>query len=65
MTDIKKEKKVRTARNPQSILKGILSLSLEDKVAICKELKANIEEDVETLQKAAATSKEWVDGLTN
>jgi hypothetical protein len=63
MPNEKKEKKVRTPRNPQSILKGILSLPLEDKVAICKELKSNIEFDVKEQTVAAAKAGELIKGL--
>lgn len=63
MNDIKKEKAVRTARNPQSILKGILSLPLNDKVEILRELNKNIENEVTALQAAADEAAKLVKGL--
>lgn len=63
MTTEKKEKKVRVARNAESILKGALSLSLEDRNAICLQLKASINEDVKKLQDAAAKAGELINNL--
>lgn len=63
MTTEKKEKKVRVARNVESILKGALSLSLEDRNAICLQLKASINEDVKKLQEAAAKAGELINNL--
>lgn len=63
MTAEKKEKKTRVARNSESILKGALALSLEDRNAICLQLKASIADDVKKLQEAAARAGELINNL--
>jgi hypothetical protein len=57
------EKKVRTARNPESILKGLLSLPLEDKITLCKSLKDSIQKEVADKEESAKAAKEMVNGL--
>ena len=59
MTDIKK---TRTPKQPGSILKGALSLSLKDRVDLVKELQSSITAEVETLQAAAKQAAQIANG---
>lgn len=61
--EIKKEKKTRTPRNYENILKGAMSLSLAEKVNLVKELKVVIQSEVDAASKAAADAAETVNGL--
>lgn len=49
-TPVKPDKKTRTPRTPETIAKGLLSLPLQDRVNILKQLKASIDEEVEERQ---------------
>ena len=63
MTDEKKEKKVRQSRNPESIVTGALKLPLQQRVDLCKKLKASIAAEVGDLETQAKLAKETVNGL--
>lgn len=63
MTDIKKEKPVRTPRNSESITSGALKLPLLQRVELCKKLKASIAAEVGELEVSAKQAKEIVNGL--
>lgn len=55
MTDTKK---TRTPRNYDTILKGALSLTLPERVALVKELKESIKTEVDTLKAASNQAQE-------
>lgn len=57
------KRKIKTARNPESIFKGALLLSLEDRVKLVKELKASIEVELKSLETKAAEAKQIINGL--
>lgn len=61
--EITKEKKTRTPRNYENILKGAMSLTLAEKVNLVKELKVAIQAEVDTASKAAADAAATVNGL--
>lgn len=63
MTDIKKEKKVRTPRNCETIMAGALSLPLQERVDIVKALKDSISKEVADKEQGAKLAKELVNGL--
>jgi hypothetical protein len=63
MTEIKKEKKVRTPRTADSITAGALSLSLSEKVELVKKLKTAIAAEVSVAQVLAKQATELVNGL--
>lgn len=63
MTEEIKEKKTRTPRNYENILKGALTLTLAEKVNLVKELKVAIQSEVDTASKAAADAAATVNGL--
>lgn len=50
MTEIKK---IRTPRQLESIVKGALQLSLEDRVELCRQLHISIEAEVKAAQEKA------------
>lgn len=58
-----KVKKTRTSRTPETIAKGLLSLPLQDRVNILKQLKASIDEEVEQREQQAAEAKKIANGL--
>lgn len=59
----KKEKQTRTPRNLESITAGAMSLSLEERVTLCKALKESITKEVEEKEQGAKQAKELVNGL--
>lgn len=59
----KKEKKVRTPRNLESIIAGALALTLQEKVELVKKLKADIAAEVDGREALAKQAKEIVNGL--
>lgn len=63
MSEELKEKKTRTPRNYENILKGAMSLTLAEKVSLVKELKADIQAEVDNVSKAAADAAATVNGL--
>lgn len=58
-----KERAPRTPRNYQSILNGSLSLPLNEKVALIKALKEDVQRQVDEATKAAEVAKQTVNGL--
>lgn len=63
MTTELKEKKTRTPRNYENILKGALTLTLADKVNLVKELKTSIQQEVDTAAFVAKEANDLVNGL--
>ena len=63
MTEIKKEKLIRTPRNIDSIFQGALKLSLEERIALCRELKVSINKEVADREALALKGKELINGL--
>jgi hypothetical protein len=59
----KTEKKVRVARNSESILQGALKLPLQDRVNLCKDLKISIQKDVQRLTDDINKAHELVQDL--
>lgn len=62
MTDEKKPRATKTARNPESIFKGALQLPLEERVRLLKELKDSINAEVAEKEKVALYAKEIANG---
>lgn len=56
------EKKTRTPRTAESIIKGALALPLEERVKLLKELKDSINAEVAEKEKAAAYAKQIANG---
>ena len=63
MSEDQKERKTRTPRNYDSILKGAMSLKLNEKVALVKALKESINAEVDNAAKIAEQAKATVNGL--
>lgn len=57
-----KKRATKTARNPESIFKGAMALSLEDRVQLAKDLKESIQAEVSDLQKKAELAKSIANG---
>lgn len=59
----KNEKQTRTPRQYESILAGALALTMADKVALIKELKASVQAENEDKQAAAKASENLLKDL--
>lgn len=58
-----KVKKQRTPRDVKAILNGLYSLSLEERVNVCKELKENIAAEIKAKQEAVNQAEKLLQGL--
>lgn len=58
------EKKVRTSRQPESIIKGALKLPLADRVKLKDDLIESIKTEVATLTEAAKQAATIANGTT-
>ena len=63
MSNEKNEKQTRTPRQYESILAGALALTMADKVALIKELKASVQAENEDKQAAAKASENLLKDL--
>ena len=57
------EKKVRVARNSESILQGALKLSLQERVNLCTAVKISIQKEIEELNQQSSIANELLKGL--
>lgn len=57
------EKKTRTPRTVESITAGALSLTLSDRVELCKKIRESIDEEVKELKQTAAMAAELTKDL--
>lgn len=62
MSSATTEKKTRTPRTYESIEKGALSLSLNERVALVKTISAANSKEVESLKAAAAAAEKALNG---
>lgn len=62
MEDIKAPRKERTLRNAESIAKGALSLTLQERVNLTYALQESIKAEVETIKAAAAQAEKIANG---